>query len=203
MHNYHDVNGKFPPQAIRSKDGKPLLSWRVAILPYLEQMPLYQQFHLDEPWDSDHNKALIEKMPPTFASPAIGDALRAKGMTSYLAPLTRKPPAVFDAAAPGKPQPGGETIFDPPQGITFASISDGTSNTIMVLEGHPKSAVVWSKPDDLVIDEKKLFAALDGQPNDGFNAVLADGSVQFILAKVDPQVFWRMLLMNDGNAIQQ
>src|SRR5262249_54155708 len=61
MHNYNDAyNGKLPAHAIYSKDGKkPLLSWRVAILPFIEQDNLYQQFHLDEPWDSEHNKKLI------------------------------------------------------------------------------------------------------------------------------------------------
>ncbi|HVS35105.1 MAG TPA: DUF1559 domain-containing protein, partial [Gemmataceae bacterium] len=69
VHNYHDANGAFPKPAIYDKDGKPLLSWRVMLLPYLEQNELYQQFHLDEPWDSDHNKKLLEKMPKVFAPP--------------------------------------------------------------------------------------------------------------------------------------
>ena len=56
MHNYANVHRYFPRQAIYSKDGKPLLSWRVALLPYLEQMPLYNKFKLDEPWDSPHNR---------------------------------------------------------------------------------------------------------------------------------------------------
>ena len=163
--------------------------------------PLYQQFHLDEPWDSEHNKALIEKMPAVYASPALSDALRAKGMTTYLAPLTRKPPAVFDPEEAKRAAAGGQAIFDHPPGTKISAITDGTSNTIMVLEAHPKSAVIWSKPDDLVIDEKKLFAALDGQPNAGFNAAFADGSVRFISEKVDPKVFWWMLLMNDGNPL--
>jgi hypothetical protein len=94
MHNFHDTYKHFPPQAIRSKDGKPLLSWRVVLLPFLDQKALYQEFHLDEPWDSEHNQKLVEKMPAVFASPHLGDALRAKGMTSYLVPLTRQPPAV-------------------------------------------------------------------------------------------------------------
>jgi len=63
MHNYHDTYGTFPPHAIYSKDGKPLLSWRVMILPYIEQNNLYQQFHLDEPWDSEHNQKLMQQMP--------------------------------------------------------------------------------------------------------------------------------------------
>lgn len=208
MHNYHDTNTRFPPQAIRGKDGKPLLSWRVAILPYLGQQPLYQQFHLDEPWDSEHNRPLVEKMPAVFASPNLGDALAAKGMTSYVVPLTRKPAVAVkpkaDEPAPGAaPAEVAETIFDHAEGSKISKITDGTSNTILVLEANPKSAVIWSKPDDLVIAEKSPLAALRGQPNAGFNAAFADGSVRFISESVDPKVFWLMILMNDGNPIPQ
>src|SRR5207244_5467397 len=69
MHNYHDTYGTFPPHAIYSKDGKPLLSWRVAILPFIEQDALYKQFHVDEPWDSAHNKKLMQQLPRIYASP--------------------------------------------------------------------------------------------------------------------------------------
>src|SRR5262249_49383960 len=67
MHIYHDANKHPPAHAIYSKDGKPLLSWRVAVLPYIEQNELYQQFKFDEPWDSAHNKKLLEKMPQLYA----------------------------------------------------------------------------------------------------------------------------------------
>ncbi|HEY7158442.1 MAG TPA: DUF1559 domain-containing protein, partial [Gemmataceae bacterium] len=63
MHTYHDVNDHFPPATIYDKDGKALLSWRVLLLPYLEQDDLFAQFHFDEPWDSKHNKPLLAKMP--------------------------------------------------------------------------------------------------------------------------------------------
>src|SRR5262249_40256468 len=69
LHNYHDTMGNFPPAAIVDEQGNRLLSWRVAILPYIEQVELYKQFKLDEPWDSDHNKKLIAKMPKTYALP--------------------------------------------------------------------------------------------------------------------------------------
>ncbi len=67
MHNYHDVYGRLPAPAIMDKDGKPLLSWRVAILPFIEQDNLYKQFKLDEPWDSEHNKKLLVQMPGIYA----------------------------------------------------------------------------------------------------------------------------------------
>jgi len=66
MHEYHDMNNTFPAPAIADKQGKPLLSWRVAILPYLDQKPLYSKFKLDEPWDGPNNKALLKEMPSTY-----------------------------------------------------------------------------------------------------------------------------------------
>ena len=74
MHAYHDVVGHFPSAAICSRDGKPLLSWRVAILPYLEEAKLYKQFKLDEPWDGEHNKKLLSPMPVLYTQPGVTPA---------------------------------------------------------------------------------------------------------------------------------
>ena len=82
MHNYHDAKKSFPAHAICDANGKPLLSWRVQILPYLEQQALYNEFHLDEPWDSDHNKPLIARMPVVYDDPSYNIA---PGKTAYLA----------------------------------------------------------------------------------------------------------------------
>jgi hypothetical protein len=204
MHNYHDTHKHFPPQAIRGKDGKALLSWRVAVLPFLEGEALYKQFKLDEPWDSEHNKALIEKMPAVFASPGLGDERRAQGLTSYLVPLTRQPAAVYvsppDAGAK-QPQRGkDEMVFDRAGGTTFQQITDGTSNTILVVEANPKSAVMWTKPDDLVIDGQDPFSGLRDQPN-AFATLFGDGSARMISYSVDPKTLLHLFQMNDGNPI--
>lgn len=213
MFNYHDTHLAFPPQAIRSQDGKPLLSWRVALLPYIEANDLYKQFHLDEPWDSAHNKPLIEKMPAVFASPHLGDVLRAKGLTSYLAPLSKQPPAVFVAPKrvrqgtelvedePADAAPAVRMVFDVPQGPPMRLIIDGTSNTIAIVEVHPKNAVIWTKPDDLLIDPKDPTARLRGQPSDGFNAAICDGSIRFIKATIDIKTLMRLFQMDDGEPI--
>src|SRR4051794_3490674 len=66
MHNYNDQHGALPPATVRGPDGKPLLSWRVLLLPYIEQDALFKRFRLDEPWDSPHNKALLEPMPRIY-----------------------------------------------------------------------------------------------------------------------------------------
>src|SRR5215218_9186216 len=71
-HNFEAVNGHLPPNQT-DKKGKALLSWRVQILPYIEELPLYQKFKLDEPWDSENNKKLVDQMPKLFA-PVRGKA---------------------------------------------------------------------------------------------------------------------------------
>lgn len=86
MHIYHDVNKTLPP-AVHSKDGKPLLSWRVLVLPYIEEDKLYREFHLDEPWDSPHNKKLLSRMPAVLRSPLSNIA--DQGRTVYLTPRIR------------------------------------------------------------------------------------------------------------------
>ena len=70
FHNYHQANSQFPPSVIFGADGEPKLSWRVALFPFLEQGALFQAFHLNEPWDSPHNKALIARMPEVFTTPS-------------------------------------------------------------------------------------------------------------------------------------
>src|SRR5207247_6504418 len=113
FHNYHDQFKHFPTHAIYDKDGKtPLLSWRVAILPYLDQGELYQQFKLDEPWDSPNNKKLIAKMPEIYESLGMGQ--KGVGLTPYM---------VFT---------GPMSAFDGNMKLSFAQVPDGLSNTGLV-----------------------------------------------------------------------
>src|SRR5262249_24889998 len=126
FHNYHDSNGAFPQAALYDKDGKATLSWRVVILPYIEQDNLYQQFKLDEPWDSAHNKKLLAKMPPVYKHPF------AKPSSPY---------GTFYQVAVGK-----GTIFEGKRGTRIQEITDGTSNTILVLTAAKD--VPWTKPED-------------------------------------------------------
>src|SRR5205814_7143349 len=132
--------GVWPQPAIYGKDGKPLLSWRVAILPYIEQDQLYKQFKLDEPWDSDHNKKLLDKMPKTFEIP---EAKAKPGHTFY---------QVFT---------GPETVFplDATKKLRFpASFTDGTSNTLAIVEAA--NPVPWTKPEDIPLTEQLNAAKL-------------------------------------------
>src|SRR5262249_30438145 len=156
-----DANGKMPAAAICDKKGKPLLSWRVQILPYIEQDALYREFKLDEPWDSEHNKKLIAKMPRTYALPTP----------------EQKPGETFYRVFVGR-----DAGFDLVQPLGFAAFTDGLSNTIMCVEAQ--DSVPWTKPEDLEYDAKKPLPKLGGHYEGGFNALIFDGSVRFFVKTV-------------------
>ncbi len=175
FHNYNDTYGFLPTNQL-SKDQKPLLSWRVQILPFIEETPLYMKFKLDEPWDSEHNKNLIGKMPKLFA-PVRGKAN--PGMTYYQAFTGSKgwlkPGAVIPAAFP-----------------------DGTSNTFACAEAA--KPVIWTKPDDLVFDGKTL-PKLGGLFNGRFHAAMADGSVRRFRKTLDSDILKLLIDPADGTPI--
>lgn len=174
MHNYANATGKLP--AARSvKDGRPMLSWRVHLLPYLEQQQLYAKFKLDEAWDSEHNKALIDQMPSTYRSPLLAGA---KGLTTYLVPVGHTTAFLGDAA------------------VGFAEITDGTSNTAMLLEVMPDKAVTWTKPEDWEYNSSNMFQGLAPE----FFALVADGSVRK-LKTGDSEHFKRFIERNDGQVV--
>ena len=123
LHMYHDSKKSFPPNAIYSADGKPLLSWRVAILPFMGEQQLYSQFHLDEPWDSDHNKALCADACDIDEPSYILEP----GKTPYLAVVGDK--CAFDGSD---------------KGLRFQDFTDGTSKTVILVDANPDRAVEWT-----------------------------------------------------------
>jgi prepilin-type processing-associated H-X9-DG protein len=179
MHNYHDTFGTFPANAIYSKDGKPLLSWRVAILPFIEQDALYRQFHLDEPWDSPHNKELLKQMPPVYA-PVQGK--KAEPYTTFYQGFV-----------------GDGAFFEGKEGIRIADITDGTSNTILVVEAG--ESVPWSKPADLPFAANNPVPKLGAFYPNGFNAAFCDGSVHFLSRTIEEAVLRALITRNGGEVI--
>ncbi len=166
MHNYHDTFGAMPADIVDPKTKKPLLNWRVHLLPFLEETPLHQSFKLDEPWDSETNKKLVEKLPKIFAP------TRAKA----------KPGETFYRGFAGKGESAG--LFEPGAKVTLVNITDGCSNTIGVIDaGEP---VIWTKPGtDLPCDPKKDLPKLGGMIDGEFYCGMCDGSVKAVKRKFD------------------
>jgi hypothetical protein len=179
MFNYADsMKGRFPPQAIYNKDGKPLLSWRVMILPYIEQQALYQQFHLNEPWDSEHNKKLLAKMPKVYASPE--DAKTVQEHTTHYQCFV-----------------GEGAFLEGKQGLRLpADFPDGMSNTIMVAVAS--KAVPWTKPEDIPFDPNKPLPKLGLPGASVFNVAMSDGSVRMVSHNIRPQTLRLAIIRNDG-----
>jgi RNA polymerase sigma factor (sigma-70 family) len=179
MHNYHDVNKHFPPAAVYANDGKPLLSWRVLVLPYVDQDDLFKQFELEEPWDSEHNKKLLTKMPKIYAP------VRGKNKDSLSTHYQ-----VFT---------GKGTVFEGTQGLAITDITDGTSTTIAIVEAA--EAVPWTKPADLTYDPEKPLPKLGGMFKDVFHAAFADGSVHTLKREFDEHTMRLAITANDGEVL--
>jgi hypothetical protein len=180
MYAHNDANGTLPAVANFDKQGKPLMSWRVHILPYIEQAELYKQFKLDEPWDSDNNKKLIAKMPKVFANPD-SPKLAADGKTTYLLPVHKE--AVFT---------GDKT------GISIARIKDGASNSLMLVDAADDAAVIWTKPDDLKLDPKAPAKGLAARHKDSYLVLFADGQVKLLPKKIDNDALWLLFMSASG-----
>jgi len=180
LHNYNSAFGHLPASAIVGPDGKTMHSWRVAILPYIDQAPLYNEYKFDEPWDSESNKKILEKMPAVLRSP--------------LDPPDSKNASYFVFT-------GDHTVFGDPEGTKFEEITDGTSQTLAVVEA--KREIPWTKPEDLPYDADKPVPELGGRYEDGFIAAFCDGSVRTISEAIEPQVLRQWGDRADGEIIHE
>lgn len=186
MHNFHDAYGYFPPQALADAKGSRLLSWRVMILPYLDQSPLYNEFHLDEPWDSEHNIKLVVKMPAVFKSQAPQGTQPEPGETRFVAPLTFN--STFGRVGPG---------------LRIQDIKDGTSNTLMIVESSAEKAVTWTKPEDLIVDETDPLHSIINKDAMGFAACMCDGSARFFSKSINIDTLKALLSIDLGDIVGQ
>ena len=176
MHNYHDVNRCFPPAVVIDKDGKPLYSGRVLLLPYLEQSQLYDAWDKSQAWDSPANLPLSQTMIPTLRDPADTGA---PGQTSYLF-----------VTGPG-------TIGEAGKKIDLANIQDGTSNTIMLVEVK-NSGINWAEPRDWDATSTPLPPS---NHKSGNLAGYADGSVRPLPPNTPPATIKAITTRSGGEAV--
>lgn len=164
LHNYHDANGSFPPAYTVDQSGNRLHSWRTLILPYtVNGLQLYNQIDLDKPWDDPVNQPLASAMPSYYMCPSVPPQL---GMTTYV--------AVVDS----------QTVFEGSSAVTIAGITDGTSNTLLVIETDPANAVNWMSPQDMDLPTF-LNNPTGSFHTAGCNCSMADGAVHFLSEDVD------------------
>jgi hypothetical protein len=168
--------GLLPPSAVLDKGGNPLLSWRVLLLPYLGEQELFNEFGLDKAWDSEQNKKLIRKMPPVFS---LGRSSGMLGETYF---------KVF--VGPG-------TLFEPELEFSTHDINRTGRLTSIITIAEAREGVPWTKPVDIAYGPSRSFPQLGAlAPDEGFHVALLDGSVRFVKAKFDRDVFRLALTIN-------
>ena len=183
MHNYHDVYNTFPTN-IHNDDDSPRTSWRTALLPFLEQQPLFEMYDFHVDWSAEENMMVRQTPLDVFRSPLSTDP---PNHTNYVAVNLQ----------------GASIIEDDGQFHRMADIIDGTSNTIMVIEVQ-NTGIEWSEPRDITYNQLLTMlqqGSVSGSDT-GFNALFADGSVHFISYGIDPNQLRALVTRNGGENVQ-
>ena len=179
LHNYQSTNGSFPPAVLYGPDGETPYSWRVAILPYLEESGLFDEYKFNEPWDGPNNRKLLKRMPTVYRS--------------SVAPADSTSPSFF--ALTGK-----DTIFASKKGASLREITDGLSKTLMVVEA--KRDIPWTKPVDIPYSADQPIPKLGGHHQDLFLAAFGDARVSAILHNLDETILRRLITKSDGEQVE-
>ncbi len=189
IHNHESAYKVLPPSKEgRDAEGKSILSWRVSILPFLGELELYKQFRLKEPWNSEHNLPLLNKMPDIYKSTFSGlenySDLK-PGYTTFLAPV------------------GDGTIFGGTKPVNFGDIKDGLSNTIWLVEVKAEFAKPWSSPEDYGFDvaNPALGLAETSAEKPSFLGALADGAVVKFPLSLPSKTLLHLFQKSDGNVV--
>jgi len=188
LHNYHDAYDSFPPPYIADKNGKPMHSWRVLILPYMDHQKLYDEYDFSEPWNGPHNSTLADQIVATYCCP-----LQGKGRTTHFLALV-----------------GPETSFAPEKVRTHRDFVDGENQTLMVLE-VTNSDVHWMEPHDIDVDpanwesliSKGLHEKKTGfwTKETGVHAMYANGSVRLLPSEISSEMLQWLTTINGGEKI--
>jgi len=199
LHNYHDEHGTFPPAYTVDENGKPMHSWRVLILPYLEEAALYAAYDFDEPWDGPNNSKLANRVPSAFQCEAHTDRHgRGSCETQYLAVV------------------GDNTAWPGSRGAKLGDIAEA-SETLLVLEVHGRG-VHWMEPRDLRLEAAIHFLGRDAPPEStghfhetlfhrhygrGRQGVYADCHVEEWFGPISSEAAAALLTINDDGVLAE
>ncbi len=180
LHNYHATHGHFPPAVLLGPDGKTQYSWRIAVLPFVDEDSLYKQYDRNQPWDSEQNRKVLAQMPAVFRSP-MDD--KESTNTSYFA-LTGEHTALGDT---------------PGEGVNIEDITDGTAHTVLITEA--KRDILWTKPQDIPYSAEGEIPKLGGFYGEGFYNTLGDASARFLPKDLDETVLRKIITRDGGETI--
>lgn len=183
LHNYHDVWGTFPPACTFDADGKPLHSWRTLLLPYLDQAALYNKIDFSKAWDDPANAEVFKTLVHTYSCPSSPSP---QGQTAYLAVV------------------GEKSVLGQARSKTIKEITDGTANTLLVIEVPYEYSVQWMEPRDA--DEALVLASFrpdvkKTQHAGGDHVLMADGTVRFLSQNIPPETLRGLLSASGGEKI--
>ena len=192
MHNYHDDFSVF---ASATRGGPPI-SWRVSILPYIHQVPLFAEYDQRTAWDQRPNDRFAQQEIRSYRCPSNSTPKDGQGrwFTAYSMPT------------------GPRTVGASPTGTAIRDIADGTSNTLLVVEACG-SQIVWTEPRDVDVGAQPTGINLNGTAPGhsagwlssyhagGTQALMADGSVRFLSAKSDPAVLKKLATVDGGELV--
>jgi len=195
FHNYHDVHGSFPPAYTVDENGKPLHSWRVLLLPCINQEKLYEKIRLDEPWDSEYNRQFHDVQLSIYQCPASSRRIRAPSRFGNIFLKNRN---LFRTAnCDYSVIVGDDTIFPGSKTVTFSDITSGTSNTILFVERMVP--VCWMDPNNEIRLEiarmgvnKHPLGIGSEHPDNGATVAFADSNVQFFKMSADGRIHTRI-----------
>jgi hypothetical protein len=182
---YEAEKGHFPPAYIPDKNGKPMHSWRVLMLPYLGRKDLYEQYDFTEPWNGPHNQLLADKMPSIYRCPSNHDSPNCTGYAFLVGP---------HAFSPG------------PKGRTDNSFTDGLAITLMFVEAAD-AKINWLEPRDLNVEEMSFQINKDGKEISSHHPGIAvvsfcDGHQSFLPENIKPETLKALITVDGGEAVK-
>ena len=184
--NYHDTYGSFPPAYIADKEGRPMHSWRVLILPYLGEKRLYEAYDFSKPWNAPENSSLQGRIPGVYVSPASTKA-GVVGESSYML-IT-----------------GPRTLFPPARPVARNAIGDGAENTLLVVETN-NATLPWVDPSDLDVTilpaSIGLLGGIGGSHAGGATVAFADGEARWLPSDTTKSVIDGLITPNGGEAVR-